>query len=325
MTPRATHTVPPQPLVIALGGNAISIPGEQGTIDEQFAHTRHTARILVDAILAGYRPILTHGNGPQVGNILRRVELARHELYTIPLELCVADTQAGMGYMIAQCLMNELTERQVPAPVTAVVTSVVVDPQDPAFENPTKPIGPRLVRSVAEAHRDNDGWQIREFEDGSYRRIVSSPAPQEILELATIRRLADADGLVVCCGGGGIPVCRDAAGQLTGAAAVIDKDRTSALLARNLGVSLLVILTGVEQVLLNFGQANETPLGELTVATASEYLAAGHFGSGSMRPKVEAALDFVTHSSQPHPVALIGHLDHLSEILAGSHGTRITR
>ncbi len=315
--------IAPQRLAIALGGNAISIPDEQGNIEEQFTHTRQTARILVDAILAGYRPIITHGNGPQVGNILRRVELARQELYTIPLELCVADTQAGMGYMIAQCLMNELAERGHPRHVTTLVTSVLVDPGDEAFDRPSKPIGPRLNRAVAEAHRENDGWKVRELEDGSFRRIVSSPRPLEILELPTIRQLVEADELVVCCGGGGIPVCRDSAGQLAGVAAVIDKDLTSSLLARNLGVSTLVILTGVEHVCLNFGKPNEKPLGEVTVAEINSYLASDHFGAGSMRPKVEAAVDFVTYSTQPNPVALIGHLNKLTDLLAGTSGTRV--
>ena len=318
-------SITPQKLVIALGGNAISVPGEQGNIEEQFAHTRQTASILVDAIESGYRPILTHGNGPQVGNILRRVELARHELYTIPLELCVADTQAGMGYMIAQCLMNELSERGQSRQVTTLVTSVVVDEKDPAFDNPTKPIGPRMDRIVAEMHRDNDGWKVRELEDGSFRRIVSSPRPSEILEFPTIRRLVEANELVICCGGGGIPVCRDGAGQLSGAAAVIDKDLTSALLARQLGVATLVILTGVEYVCLNFGKSDEVSLREVTVAEAQENLAAGHFGSGSMGPKVQAAIDFVANSSQPNPVALIGHLDKLAELLAGTSGTRVMR
>lgn len=317
--------IQPQRLVIALGGNAISVPGEQGNIEEQFAHTRQTASILADAIAAGFRPILTHGNGPQVGNILRRVELARHELYTIPLELCVADTQAGMGYMIAQCLMNELAERGQPRQVTTLVTSVVVDENDPAFDNPTKPIGPRMDRLVAEAHRDNDGWKVRELEDGGFRRIVSSPRPIDILEFPIIRQLVDAEELVICCGGGGIPVCRNATGQLSGAAAVIDKDLTSSLLARELGVGTLVILTGVEHVCLNFGKSDEMPLREVTAAEAQAYLAAGHFGLGSMGPKIEAAIDFVAHSAHSNPVAVIGHLDKFTELLAGSSGTRVTR
>ena len=317
-------SVAPQKLVIALGGNAISVPGEQGTIEEQFMHTRQTANILADAILAGYRPIITHGNGPQVGNILRRVELAKHELYTIPLELCVADTQAGMGYMISQCLMNELASRGQQRHVTTIVTTVLVDRDDPAFLKPTKPIGPKLERSVAEAQRAAEGWHIREMEDGSFRRIVSSPRPVKIMELSTIRNLADDGELVICCGGGGIPVCRDKHGRFSGSAAVIDKDLTTALLARELCVSTLIILTGVEHVCLNFGKPDEKELSQISLAEAQEYLDAGHFGSGSMRPKVEAAVDFVTNSTAPNPVAYIGHLEKLGEVLAGTSGTKFT-
>jgi carbamate kinase len=317
--------IPPQKLVIALGGNAISVPGEQGTIEEQFLHTRQTAVVLADAILAGYQPIITHGNGPQVGNILRRVELAKHELYTIPLEVCVADTQAGMGYMISQCLMNELANRGVQRHATTIVTTVLVDKGDPAFQNPSKPIGPKLEKSIAEKQRVAEGWHIREMPDGSYRRIVSSPQPIEIMELSTIRNLADGGELVVCCGGGGIPVCRDETGKYYGLAAVIDKDRTTALLARELGVSTLIILTAVERVCLDYGKPTEQQLAELSVAEAQQYLAAGHFGSGSMRPKVEAVVDFVTNSKVPQPVAYIGHLEKLGEVLAGTSGTRFVR
>jgi carbamate kinase len=318
-------SIPPQKLVIALGGNAISVPGEQGTIEEQFAHTRQTAVFLADAILAGYQPIITHGNGPQVGNILRRVELAKHELYTIPLEVCVADTQAGMGYMIAQCLMNELAGRGVQKHATTIVTTVLVNKDDPAFQNPSKPIGPKLEKSVAEKQRVAEGWHIREMPDGSFRRIVSSPQPRQIMELATIHNLADDGELVVCCGGGGIPVCRDDTGKYFGLAAVIDKDLTTALLARELGVSTLIILTGVEHVCLNFGKPDEQQLTELSSADAQHYLAAGHFGSGSMRPKVEAAVDFVTNSQAANPMAYIGHLEKLTEVLAGTSGTQFTR
>ncbi len=318
-------SIAPQKLVIALGGNAISVPGEQGTIEEQFEHTRQTAVFLADAILTGYQPIITHGNGPQVGNILRRVELAKHELYTIPLEVCVADTQAGMGYMIGQCLMNELAGRGQQSHVTTIVTNVRVDKDDPAFLKPSKPIGPKLEKSVAEKQRDAEGWKIKEMPDGSYRRIVSSPRPMEIMELSTIRNLADDGELVICCGGGGIPVCRDDQGKFSGSAAVIDKDLTTALLARELGVSTMIILTGVEQVCLNFGKPEEKQLSEISLAEAQEYLAAGHFGSGSMGPKVEAAVDFVTNSQAPNAVAYIGHLEKLGEVLAGTSGTKFVK
>jgi carbamate kinase len=200
-----------------------------------------------------------------------------------------------------------------------------VDKDDPAFQKPTKPIGPKLEKSVAEKQRDAEGWSIREMEDDSYRRIVSSPRPREIMELSTIRNLADDGELVICCGGGGIPVCRDELGRYYGSAAVIDKDLTTALLARELGVSTLVILTGVEHVCLNFGKPDEKQLTELPVAQAREYLAMGQFGSGSMQPKVEAAVDFVTNSPAPNPVAFIGHLEKLSEVLAGRSGTRFAK
>ena len=315
----------PQKVVIALGGNAISIPGEQGTIEEQFSHTRQTAVFLADAIEAGYQPIITHGNGPQVGNVLRRVELARHEMYTIPLEVCVADTQAGMGYMISQCLMNELANRGKPKHVTTIVTTVTVNNGDPAFRMPSKPIGPKLIKAVAEHHHDTEGWFIREMEDGGYRRIVPSPRPLEILELQTIRNLADDGELVVCCGGGGIPVSRNEQGQFHGAPAVIDKDLTTALLARELGVSRLAILTGVDYVYLDFGRPTQQRLTKVSLDQARKHLADGHFGAGSMRPKVEAAIDFISHSTAPSPVACIGHLEMLTEVLAGTSGTQFIK
>jgi len=230
-----------------------------------------------------------------------------------------------MGYMISQCLMNELAVRGTNQHVTTIVTTVLVDKDDPAFQKPSKPIGPKLENSVAEKQREAEGWHIREMPDGSYRRIVSSPRPVEIMELATIRNLADDGELVICCGGGGIPVCRDEQGRYCGSAAVIDKDLTTALLARELGVSTLIILTGVEQVCLNFGKPEEKQLAEISLAEAQDYLAAGHFGSGSMGPKVEAAIDFVSHSTAPNPVAYIGHLEKLGEVLAGTSGTKILK
>ena len=312
-------------LVVSLGGNAISVPGEQGTIEEQFAHTQRTSEVLAAAVVRGFQPVITHGNGPQVGNVLRRVELAKHQLYPIPLELCVADTQAGMGYMIAQCLMNELVARGDERHVTTIVTTVLVDQHDPAFANATKPIGPWLEKSVAESHQRVDGWQVREFVGSGYRRVVPSPKPVEILELDVIRHLVDNGDLVICCGGGGIPVCRDEHGRYNGTAAVIDKDNTSALLARCLGVSTLVYLTAVENVCLDFGKPTQEPLRGLTVDEAQRYLVGGQFGIGSMQPKVAAAIDFVVNARVPQPVAIIGHLKELDKILAGESGTRIVR
>src|SRR3990172_7588102 len=187
-------------LVVALGGNAISAPGKIGTIDEQFEQVSQTAESLCDAIERGYQLVVTHGNGPQVGNILRRVEIARSELYPIPLEVCVADTQAGMGYMIAQCLSNAMNRRNLTCDVTAVVTTVLVDADDPAFQEATKAIGPAMTAAQSESHRANDGWQIRDEGGGRFRRVVPSPLPRKIIEMPAIERLVDAGQIVVCCG-----------------------------------------------------------------------------------------------------------------------------
>ena len=317
-----SHT---QPTVIALGGNAISVPGEQGNIPQQFAHMSNTARYLSAAVADGRNIVITHGNGPQVGNVLRRVEIASEEMYPLPLEVCVADTQAGMGYMIGQCMANALKKRGIETDVTTLVTNVLIDKGDPAFKKPTKPIGSRMPREQAESHRDKDGWSIVEVADGLYRRIVPSPIPKKIIELHTIQRLVDDGELVICCGGGGVPVTRDEHGMLRGAAAVIDKDRTSALLARELNADTLVILTAVERVCLNFGTPEQKALDTLTITEAKTYQKEGHFAEGSMGPKIEAAVDFVEGSSNPDAVAIIAELTQLTAALDSKSGTRISR
>jgi carbamate kinase len=312
-------------LVVALGGNAISAPGKTGTIDDQFAQVSETAEVLCDAIERGYQLIVTHGNGPQVGNILRRVEIARSELYPIPLEVCVADTQAGMGYMIAQCLANAMNRRNLTCDVTAVVTTVLVDANDPAFQEPTKAIGPALTAAQAEAHRANDGWQIRDVGKGRFRRVVPSPLPRKIIEMPAIERLVEAGQIVVCCGGGGIPVAVDTMGRVRGVAAVIDKDRTTGLLARHLQAPKLVILTAVDYACINFGKPDEKSLEKITVQEAEEHLCAGHFGAGSMRPKIETAIDFVRRSPHADALAIISHVNRFAAALDASSGTRIFR
>ena len=312
-------------MVVALGGNAISAPGEQGTIEQQFAQSQKTARVLCDAIGDGYQLVITHGNGPQVGNVLRRVEIASRELYPIPLDVCVADTQAGMGYMIAQSIMNELKDRQQLIDVTTLVTTVEVDREDQAFEVPTKPIGPRLSEADALSHQQQDDWKIVRTNENVYRRVVPCPKPRQILELPTIRRLVDAGELVICCGGGGIPVYRDDRGRFTGAAAVIDKDFTSALLARELGILRLVLLTGIDHVYLNFNSPAQQPLEEITTMQARQYLDEGQFASGSMAPKIEAAIDFLNHCGDAGAVVVITNLFKLPAALAGESGTRIVR
>ena len=311
-------------IVVALGGNAISGPGEQGTIYEQFMHSRQSARLLCDAIQAGNQLVITHGNGPQVGNVLRRSEIAASELYPIPLDVCVADTQAGMGYMIAQSLMNEFSDRQQSVAVTTVVTTVEVDRRDPAFDCPAKPIGPRLNLADAQAHQQDDGWELVQVDNQVFRRGVASPRPVKIEELSIIRRLVDAGECIICCGGGGIPVYRNEQGRLEGAAAVIDKDLTTALLARELGVSTLVLLTNVDKVYLDFGGHDQRALDELTMRQAQQYLEEGQFGTGSMAPKVEAAIDFLTNAQDPDALVIIADLTQLNAALSGSAGTRIT-
>jgi carbamate kinase len=312
-------------LVVALGGNAISAPGREGTIDEQFAQVTDTAEVLCDAIERGYQLIVTHGNGPQVGNILRRVELARSELYPIPLEVCVADTQAGMGYMIAQCLSNAMNRRNLTCDVTAVVTTVLVDADDPAFQDANKAIGPGLTATQAETHRAKDGWQIRDEGGGKFRRVVPSPLPRKIIEMPAIERLVDAGQIVVCCGGGGVPVAVDSMGRVRGVAAVIDKDRTTGLLARQVQSPKLVILTAVEYACINYGKSNEQRLECITADEAEKHLNAGHFGAGSMRPKIETAIDFVRRSPHADAVAIIAHVNHFAEALDGKSGTRVVR
>jgi carbamate kinase len=312
-------------LVVALGGNAISAPGKVGDINEQFEQVSRTAEVLCDAIERGYQLIVTHGNGPQVGNILRRVELARSELYPIPLEVCVADTQAGMGYMIAQCLSNTMNRRNLTCDVTAVVTTVMVDADDPAFGDPNKAIGPVLTAQQAETHRTKDGWQVRDEGKGRFRRVVPSPLPRKIIEMPAIEQLVNSGQIVVCCGGGGIPVAVDSMGRVRGVAAVIDKDRTTGLLAGLLQAPTLVILTAVEYACVNYGKPNEQRLEQISADQAERHLNAGQFGAGSMRPKIETAIDFVRHSPHDDALAIIAHVDHFADALDGKSGTRIVR
>lgn len=311
--------------VIALGGNAISPPDAEGNIPQQFAASRATAARLADVIGAGFRVLVTHGNGPQVGNVLRRAELARHELYMLPLDICVADTQAGMGYMIAQCLNNELLRRGDARRACAIVTSVEVEPNDPEFANPTKPIGRPYTAKRAEELRAAHGWQIVEVSRGRFRRVVPSPLPRAIVEIELIRELAGLGRLAVACGGGGIPVVRAEDGSWAGVEAVIDKDRTSALLARETDADVLLIATEVDGVALDFGKPTQRFVERLIAAEAREQLSRGQFPAGSMGPKVEAAAEFVERSRRPGSRAIICHLDRITEALAGACGTRIER
>lgn len=313
------------PFVLALGGNAISPTDADGDIPHQFATTRRTAGRIADLVAAGHRPLLTHGNGPQVGNVLRRVELAAHEVYTLPLQTCVADTQGGMGYMIAECLDNELRRRGIQRTAATVITMVEVAPDDPAFARPTKPIGAYYTPEQAREMQRRYGWVMAEMPDGRWRRVVPSPAPQRVVEIETLRRLVHAGELIIAAGGGGIPVVRTADGDLAGVEAVIDKDRTSALLAVEIGAELLVIATQVPQVALDFGKPRQRFVKRLRAADARRCLRDQHFPPGSMGPKIEAALDFLERAASPAPRVVICALDELDAAIAGRAGTLITR
>jgi carbamate kinase len=312
--------------VIALGGNAVSPPGKEGNIADQFAATGAVCGPLADLICQGHQLVITHGNGPQVGNVMRRVEIAaEHDIYPLTLDIVVADTEAGMGYMICQCLMNELAARGRPRLCTTIVTTVRVDGDDPSLAHPTKPVGPFLTREQAERHMRQDGWKIVEDAGRGWRRVVPSPIPREIVELPLLRKLVEAGEIIVAAGGGGIPVTRDDAGAYRGAEAVIDKDRTSALLAAALNAQRLVILTNVDRVMRDFGKPTAAPIDIMNSDQARALIAAGQFAPGSMLPKIEAAVDFLAASPNPAAQVLITSCERAAEALTGKTGTRIVR
>ncbi len=314
-----------EPIVVALGGNAISPESEEGRIDQQFARTAESAGVLADLIASGMHLIVTHGNGPQVGQVLRRVELAAHECYRLPLDICVADTQGGMGFMIALSLNNALRRRNLPARFSALVTTVEVDRDDPAFARPSKPIGGYYDEARAAELRRTHGWVLTEGSGRRFRRVVPSPRPRHIAEIELIRRLAADGELLVVGGGGGVPVARDQHGELAGVEAVIDKDLTSALLAREIGARRFVIATSVGKVALDFGRKTQRTLDSMTAAEARLHLNAGQFPPGSMGPKIEAGLDFLEFARHRDAQVVICHLDEIDAALHGHAGTRIVR
>ncbi len=312
-------------MVIALGGNAISRKGEEGNLAQQFARTRESCEFLADFVAARHEIVITHANGPQVGDALRRVELTASEIYPVPLHMCVADTQATMGFMISQCLSNALARRGIERTVSAVLTNVAVDLQDPAFGNPDKPIGKFLSREQAEALIARHGWQMRQYNHRDWRRVVPSPSPRAILEFELIQRLAREGMILICCGGGGIPVTRNGSGEWKGVDCVIDKDRTTAMLAADLGYPLLLIATSVERVCLEYRTPAQRALDRLTLGEAERWLAAGQFPAGTMGPKVEAAIEFLKRSKRIDAHVIISSLERMSDALAGRTGTHIVR
>jgi carbamate kinase len=268
----------------------------------------------------GYELVLTHGNGPQVGNILLRVELSAHQVYTLPLDTCVSDSQGGMGYMLQQVMHNVLSERNMRRSVATVLTQAVVDEDDPAFDAPSKPVGPFYTRERAALLEKEKGWHMVEDSGRGYRRVVPSPIPREIVEVDAIRALLEAGSVVIAAGGGGIPVVRKKGGLLAGVEAVVDKDHASSLLARELGVDLLLIATGVESVFLNYGRTDQKPLGRVTADEIEAYLEEGHFPAGSMGPKMRAAVEYLRNGGRE---VIVTDISAVARALRGETGTHI--
>lgn len=307
--------------VVAVGGNAlIRNPGENA-LEQQYEAVKATAENVVDLIATGWRVVLTHGNGPQVGFILRRSEIAKDAVPGVPLEYAVGDTQGAIGFMFQNALNNALSARGIATtPVVALVTQTLIDPNDAAFSHPDKPIGDYMTQETAETLAKAQGWDIAEDSGRGWRRVVASPSPQEVIETPVIRTLLEQNVLVIACGGGGIPVWRDASGKLIAAQAVIDKDRASALLACELQADMLLIPTGVERVAINFGTPEQRWLDTLTLAEAQTLLASGQFGAGSMAPKVEAMLTYLR--GNPAGVGLITSPEAIVRAIGGNGGTR---
>lgn len=280
-------------IVIAIGGNSLIEDAKHVTIESQYEAARKTAEHIARLIQAGHRVVIAHGNGPQVGYVLLRSEIAKDVLHEVPLDSCVADTQGAIGYQLQMALYNELAKLNVQRPVVTVVTQVEVCGDDPSFQKPTKPIGSFLTKEEADERVKHDGWNVTEDAGRGYRRVVASPKPVRIVELDSIRSLLESGSVVIAAGGGGIPVVVDEEGYLHGKEAVIDKDLAAALLAKELNADLFVISTAVEKVFLNWGKPNQQSLDTITTAEAKEYIAEGHFAPGSMLPKVEAIVDFV--------------------------------
>lgn len=308
--------------VVAIGGNSISKETQVGTIPEQFENSRETSKHLAKMIAMGYDIVLTHGNGPQVGNVLLRVEYSKQYVYPIFLDTCVSDTQGGMGYMLQQVLGNELRNDGINKTVATVVTQVLVDKNDPSFQNPTKPIGPFYSKEEAEKSRKEKGWSIVEDAGRGYRRVVPSPIPIDILEKDAIKTLVQNGYIVIAVGGGGIPVVKDEKGDISGVEAVIDKDRASSLLANQINADVLIISTGVEKVAVNYKKPEQKWIDKMTIAEAKKYLEEGQFPKGSMGPKIQASMQFLEKGGKE---VIITDPEHITEALEGKTGTRIVR
>lgn len=306
--------------VIAIGGNSLIKDKAHQSVQDQYDAADETSKHIAKMIKQGWNVAIAHGNGPQVGFILRRSELAAHELHEVPLDVCGADSQGAIGYALQQTLYNHFQEMGIDKEVATVVTQVEVGADDPAFKNPTKPIGSFMDEAQAMSRRENDGWDVVEDAGRGWRRVVASPLPKRIVEETAVKHLIDAGVSVITVGGGGIPVVAKN-GKLQGVAAVIDKDFASALLANQIDAELFIISTAVEKVALNFGKENQQWLDEITLAEAKAYLAEGiHFAKGSMAPKIQAAIKFLERGG--HHV-IITDPQNIARALNGETGTHI--
>jgi carbamate kinase len=306
--------------VVAVGGNALIKDKAHQTVQDQYTCAKDTMKHIVDMIEKGWDVVVTHGNGPQVGFILRRSELAKDVLHEIPLYYCGADTQGAIGYMFQMALHNEFKRRGIKKDAATVVTQTVVDRNDPAFEHPSKPIGSFMDEDEAKTRQEKDGWTVVEDAGRGWRRVVPSPRPVSIVEAEAIHNLINAGFTVVGVGGGGIPVIELEDGSLTGIEAVIDKDFGSSLLAKLIDADLFVISTAVEKVAINFNKPDQKWLDQMTVAEAKKYIEQGHFAPGSMLPKMQAIIQFLENGGKK---ALITDPEHISDALEGKTGTWI--
>ncbi len=309
--------------VVAIGGNSLIKDNKHQTVEDQYIAARETTHHIADMIEAGWDVAIGHGNGPQVGFILRRSEIAHkvEGMHEVPLDVCGADSQGAIGYALQQNLQNELAARGIQKPVSTVITQVLVDRNDKAFSSPSKPIGGFMDEAEARQREHDLGWNVVEDAGRGWRRVVASPLPQEVVELESVKALIAAGHIVVTVGGGGIPVVRNEAGQLVGTAAVIDKDFASSLLARLIGADLLLISTAVEKVAINYGKPEQQWLDRITLSQARQYLAEGtHFAKGSMAPKIQAIIWFLESGGKQ---ALITNPENIGRALKGETGTWI--
>lgn len=306
--------------VVAVGGNSLIKDKAHQTVPDQYAAAVESMARITDMIEAGWSVVITHGNGPQVGFILRRTELAIHELHPVPLDYCGADTQGAIGYMFQRALHNEFHDRGLDKQAATVITQALVDRDDPAFKNPSKPIGSFMDEPTASQHRQDEGWVVVEDAGRGWRRVVPSPLPKRIIERDAIETLIRAGFVVISNGGGGIPVVENEDGSLVGVEAVIDKDFGGALIATSLQADLFLITTAVEKVALNYNKPDQRWLDQMTVAEARQYLAEGHFAKGSMEPKIRAIIGYLERGGKE---GLITDPPNMRRALKGETGTRI--